>query len=107
MRTVERSRDKDAKLPLFSRLLRLIAYGIEGLSLKTRLVLITASTVIFAIAVITGAAYTTVSQGLYQELDKNLHSQPRGISIRAMNSPSPGRVKERTTHRNFWTRMAA
>ena len=56
-----------------------LLYLLQGLSLRTRLATMTAITVMISIAVITGVAYTTVSRGLEQELDKNLHTQAQSV----------------------------
>lgn len=54
-------------------------FSMRRLTLRTRLAVLTAFVVIVSIVIITLAAFTSVNQVLYQEIDKNLQNQAQNV----------------------------
>ncbi len=63
-------------------------FSLRSWSLRTRLAALTAAVVIVSIVVITLAAFTSVSQILYLEIDKNLQNQAQNIIDSGVEFPA-------------------
>ena len=63
-------------------------FSLRSWSLRTRLAVLTAAVVIVSIVVITLAAFTSVSQILYLEIDKNLQNQAQNIIDSGVEFPA-------------------
>ena len=63
-------------------------FSLRSWSLRTRLAALTAAVVIVSIVVITLAAFTSVSQILYLEIDKNLQDQAQNIIDSGVEFPA-------------------
>lgn len=63
-------------------------FSVRSWSLRLRLAALTAAVVIVSIVVITLAAFTSVSQILYTEIDKNLQSQAQNIIDSGVEFPT-------------------